>query len=157
MKKSIAVFTAVVILTVSGLALAQMNDKSKEIKADKTDMMGSKGGMMGMMGGKGMMGRMQHGMMMKMMGKSVVATSDGGIVIVSANKMSKYDKDLNLVKEVELKTDMGCTRKMMAGMMANCPMMGRGKMGAIKGQPDTSKAADTSDAPSDADHIEHHQ
>ena len=88
MRKSIAVITVVTVLTVSGLAFAQMNGKGK-------DMMEEKGGMMGMMGGK-MMGMCP--MMQSMMQKSVVATSDGGIVVVTGNKITKYDKDLNVVK-----------------------------------------------------------
>jgi len=45
---------------------------------------------------------------MRMMGilpKQMVATNDGGLIVLSGNKLLKYDKDLNLVKEVEIKTD----------------------------------------------------
>ena len=35
------------------------------------------------------------------MNKSVVPTSDGGIIVVGAGKIAKYDKDLNLIKEIE--------------------------------------------------------
>lgn len=52
----------------------------------------------GMMGGRG-----KGGPMMGMMHKdSVVATSDGGVVVLSGPRLLKYDSDLNLVKEVEL-------------------------------------------------------
>lgn len=34
---------------------------------------------------------------------NIVATSDGGVVVVLGNKLSKYDSNLNFVKEVELK------------------------------------------------------
>lgn len=37
--------------------------------------------------------------------KNVVPTRDGGIVIVSPSKIVKYDKDLNVVKEVDLALD----------------------------------------------------
>ena len=47
-----------------------------------------------MMGGKGKMMGMQN--------DSMVATSDGGIVLKQGPRLIKYDKDLNLVKEVEL-------------------------------------------------------
>lgn len=43
--------------------------------------------------GSGMMGETQ---------KTVVATSDGGIVIVEGNTITKLDKDLNVTKSVEL-------------------------------------------------------
>ncbi len=54
MKNKIVVFTAVIVFGFSGLALAQMNDKGKEMMKDKSGMMGDKDEMMGM-----------HGMMMK--------------------------------------------------------------------------------------------
>ena len=56
---------------------------------------------------KGMKGMMKcpfHMTMMKgMMEKKIVETSDGGVVVMTCDKLYKYDKDLNLVKEVELK------------------------------------------------------
>jgi len=58
--------------------------------------------------GKGMM---KHGMFMHkeygMMGgmrnlrTSMVATSDGGVIVMRGHKLSKYDKNMNLVKEVK--------------------------------------------------------
>ena len=48
---------------------------------------------MGMMEGKGMMHQQP----------TVVATSDGGVVVLQGPKLAKYDADLNLVNEVELK------------------------------------------------------
>jgi len=35
--------------------------------------------------------------------KTVVATSDGGIVIVQGNRITKFDKDLEITKSIELK------------------------------------------------------
>lgn len=85
-------------------------------------------GMMGTASGenKGMMGGKMVGMpmMMKMMtDKSVVATSDGGIVVVAGNKITKYDKNLNVIKEAEIKMDMEAMGKQMKEMMEKCPMM----------------------------------
>jgi hypothetical protein len=68
--------------------------------------------MPGMMG-QGMIGK---GMMGSMMEKKIIATQDGGVVIWAGNKLIKYDKDLKLVKEVELKVDMG---QMQQQMMEN--------------------------------------
>jgi hypothetical protein len=69
------------------------------------------GGGMGM-GQDGMgMGRMDsssmHKMMMMHMMKPnyVLSTSDGGFVVFMDNKIMKYDKDLNLKKEVQMKVD----------------------------------------------------
>ncbi len=140
MKKGIAVITAVVVLTISGLALAQM-DKGK-------DMMGDKG--KGMMGGK-MMGMMG---MCSMMQKQIVATSDGGIIVAAGNKLTKYDKDLNVVKEVELKMDMDGMHKQMMDMMQNCPMMGKGMMGDMK--EDASKGNAAGKPTSSDEHASHH-
>jgi hypothetical protein len=116
MKNSIAIITAVIVLTFSGLALAEM-EKGKDM------MMGEKG--MGMMKGDMMCGKMKGmcPMMQSMMQKSVVAMSDGGIIVVTGNKLTKYDKDLNVVKEDESKMDMEGMRKMMEHVKGMCPMM----------------------------------
>ena len=58
----------------------------------------------------------KHSMMMmkKMMtGREMVATKDGGVIVLTGNKLVKYDKNLNLIKEVELEAGMECTAEMM--------------------------------------------
>ena len=101
---------------------------------------GMRSGTMGeqgmMMGKEKMMGMCpMHGMMMgSMMAKSMVATGDGGIVVMAGSKLIKYDKDLNLLKEVEVKMDMEGMQKKMSQMMEQCPMcknmmQGGGMMG----------------------------
>lgn len=82
-----------------------------------------------MMGKEKMMGKHEMGaMMMKgMMQKSMVATSDGGVVVLSGNTLTKYDKNLNVVKEIELKCPMEKMHKKMMEMGKDCPMM-KGKM-----------------------------
>ncbi len=73
--------------------------------------------------GKGMMGA---GMMcpmcaakMKMMGQVSLATSgDGGVIVLMGNKLMKYDKDLNLVKEVDIKM----VGSDLLDEMKDCPM-----------------------------------
>lgn len=53
------------------------------------------------------------------MGKAqMVATDEGGVIVLAGNKLMKYDADLNLVKEVEIKMPMSP----MGGKQ--CPMMG---------------------------------
>ena len=47
---------------------------------------------------------MNKGMMME--GKKLVATQDGGAILMMGNKLIKYDSQLNIVKEVEIKMDM---------------------------------------------------
>jgi len=65
------------------------------------------------------MGNMQdiQGCMMGCMMKPVmIATSDGGVVILMGNKLTKYDKNLTLIKEVEIKMGMPDMKKMMEEM-----------------------------------------
>ena len=86
--------------------------------------------MRGGMRGRNMMGT---GMMMNEMGSmmngsSLVATTDGGIVVLMGNELSKYDKDLNLVKQVEVKFDWDNWQKMMM-QNRNMMMQNRGMMG----------------------------
>jgi mono/diheme cytochrome c family protein len=64
-------------------------------------------GMMGGMQGRGMMGGGMMGWGDGMMGPmmrstSVVAAPDGGIIALVGNQLSKYDNDLNLVKQVTI-------------------------------------------------------
>ena len=78
----------------------------------------------GVMGG-GMMDSSKYGCMMKMhmMSPSTAfATSDGGFIIIKDNKIMKYDKDLNLKKEAEMKVD----TMEMKHMMQQCPSMKSG-------------------------------
>ena len=55
-----------------------------------------------------------------MMGKAqMVATDEGGVIVLAGRKLMKYDADLNLVKEVELPMPVGP----MGGKQ--CPIMGK--------------------------------
>jgi hypothetical protein len=65
-----------------------------------------------------------HGMMMKSaIEKEMVATEDGNIVVMAGNKLMKYDKNLNLLKETEIKTNAKeICDKMCKEMCADCPM-----------------------------------
>jgi hypothetical protein len=62
-----------------------------------------------------------HSMMCRgMMHKEMVATQDGGVIVMVDNKLLKYDKDVNFVKEVELKIDMKEKQEKMQQMMKEC-------------------------------------
>jgi len=65
---------------------------------------------------------MCHMNKMMMGGKELLATQDGGVVLMMGNKLIKYDAQLNLVKETELKIDMEAMHKAMEEMKKNCPM-----------------------------------
>jgi len=54
-----------------------------------------------------------------MMGKTqMVATDEGGVIVLAGNKLLKYDADLNLVKEVEIPMPMGGKQCPMKGQMS---------------------------------------
>ncbi len=84
--------------------------------------------------GEGMMDMYSmHTMMKMMMGKTMVAAEDGGVIVLIGNKLVKYDKDLNLVKEVKIKIDMKGMVKLMEEKcsmfkekMQECGMMEQG-------------------------------
>ena len=57
-----------------------------------------------------------------MMERQMTALEDGGIVVLAANQLIKYDSNLDLVKQTELKVDMQQMQEQMKKMMQNCPM-----------------------------------
>jgi hypothetical protein len=90
-------------------------------------MMG-RGGMMagrrGMMAGRMAMMRMcdTHRMLAESMGRrALVSTSDGGVIAMIGSRLMKYDKDLNLVKEADMKLDYASIEQQMQRLMENCP------------------------------------
>ncbi len=96
-----------------------------------------------------------HGMMMKSMMKiELVATSDGGIVVLTGNKLTKYDKNLNVVKETEIQSGEDAMHKMMMKMKEQCRMCPMMK----KGMPNSDDAADVGDEGTQGaeDHESHH-
>ncbi len=114
MKKAIGVVIGFVLfMTSPGIVFAQAPSETKEARKHEE-----------MMGGKETQERMkvppmmqQHGMMMKMMmPKSIVASGDGSVIVMVGNKLLKYDKDLNLVKEAQIKVDVESMEKMMEEM-----------------------------------------
>lgn len=116
-----------------------------------------KGSMGRGMTGKGMMGKgkiggkmMMHGMMKSMMERTVLTTADGGIIIVQGNKLTKYDKNLNVIKEVELKTDFDSMHGMMRDMMEKCPMMK-----PVMDKEEETSAEDTEES-DESEHESHH-
>ncbi len=108
--KKIIFLVALSVILISGMAFAQ--------EAEKEEMpMGMGMGMGRGMGGMGMgMGKMCPPMMET---SQMVATGEGGVIVLAGNKLMKYDADLNLVKEAEIKAPAGP----MGGKQ--CPMMGK--------------------------------
>jgi hypothetical protein len=111
MRKTIGLVSLVAMsLMFSLAAFAQMPANADNSTEVKTEGAGGKCPL----SDKGMMKGdfMGHMMMNKMMTKQLVATSDGGVVILMGNKIIKYDRNLKLVKETEISMD-----GMKAGMM----------------------------------------
>lgn len=96
---------------------------------DRGMMMGHDDGKMGMMkpGGKPMcpMCGMACESMMK---RDIVPTEDGGVIVVCGDQIIKYDANLNLVKQTEIKIDMEQMQQKMMKMMQSCPMCKKMKM-----------------------------
>ena len=140
-KLTVLVLTAALVLY-SGWTFAQDTGMKKNGMMDKAEMMA------GDMMGKGMMGKGMCPMMKSMMERSVVATSDGGVIVLSGCTLTKYDKNLNMVKEAQIKCDM---------MKKGCPMMGHGKMGMMDDDDDDADEKAPAAAPAaDVDHASHH-
>ncbi len=117
MKKLFSVIVSFLILSGSVPAFAE----------DMQGMMASDSQQNGDMGYSG--GQMRRGggpMMGKGMGHqaSVTALLDGGIVILEGPRLIKYDKDLNFVKEVELKRGKPPARNENSQEPANNPQDG---------------------------------
>jgi hypothetical protein len=129
---SLVVFCAVVLTSLPVRAADEM--KEDGMGMDKGDH-----GPMGMMGDKenmkGMRGMMMHA--------SMVATPDGGVIVLSGRTLTKYDKDLNVVKEVELSAPQPGM-----GMMDKDSGGGMGMMDKDK---DKAQPADKGEAPAGAD------
>jgi hypothetical protein len=134
------VFVAVLLVTaLCVVASAAFAEQQQGKMMEKTMMQEGKMGCGGMSSAKGMMGKMRMGsmgcgmMMNSMMIRSLVATEDGGVVVSVGNKLKKYDKNLKLVKEVEIQVDMEAMNKMMMQMKEKCPMMMQHEGGMMEG------------------------
>ena len=106
MKKAMILLIIVLIAAGTYVVVAQQNEG---------DRMGGmmRGGMMrGGMQGRNMM--MSENMGPIMHGGSMVATPDGGVIVMMGNELMKYDKDLNLTKKAEIKFDWENWQKMMS-------------------------------------------
>lgn len=57
--------------------------------------------------------------------KTVVPTPDGGVIIVTGNRLIKYDQYLNVIKDTDIPVDVEGLRQTVTQVMAMCPM-GRG-------------------------------
>lgn len=49
--------------------------------------------------------------------KSIVATSDGGVVVVVGNQMIKYDRDLKVVRKSEIQVDLEALKQSLKSLL----------------------------------------
>jgi hypothetical protein len=129
-KTELLVIVTVFIISITIFDFAKAENQEGETKpAPKGEMMGGKPVMPGqpmiignpMMAGNPMMGskymdtegsKAADTIFRCVMGKQIIATSDGGIVVAIGNKLYKYDSSLNLQKEAEIPVDMEGLKKM---------------------------------------------
>lgn len=132
-RQRIPVLALVVLCMMVAVASAGgQKGEMEDVKGKKCEMMGHEG-MMGeggksCGGGMGCKGGMMqtcpmHRMMAPMAQPAIVATRDGGVVVMVGGRLYKYDRDLKLKAETELKIGMGQMQGMMMHMMGECPMM----------------------------------
>ena len=165
MKKTAYLIMMVVVMFLAArFAFAEeMKGSMKEGEMEGKGMMMGKGMMDKGMMGKGMMGddMMDAGMMKMMMNMhgmmmrspTMVVSNDGGVIVLTGSKLYKYDKNLNLVKEAEIKADMDCG--MMGGMGGKKKMCCPGKK--MMGQDDAAAEGEAvQPAAEDAEHKSHH-
>jgi hypothetical protein len=62
------------------------------------------------------------------MEKALVATEDGGVILMAGCKLMKFDKDLNKVKEVQIEMNLEEMQTKMQKMMQSCPFCPMMKM-----------------------------
>jgi hypothetical protein len=116
MKKVLVIVLAAVMLVGSfAVIFAEESTKGKEATKYQGRMHPCQPGMRP--GPCGMCGPMMH----QMMPRTLIETKDGNFIVMVGNKLMKYDKDLNLVKEAEIKIDAEAMKKMMMEMREGCP------------------------------------
>ena len=120
MKRLLIVAVPLALLAMVGSygVLAQQDAQTSQ---QPSGMMGRGMGMTGQGGqmqGCAMCGMMTGAMMMKTM----TATPDGGVIVAVGNRLIKYDNQLNVVKDTEMKVDMNQMFSSAQKMMENCPM-----------------------------------
>jgi hypothetical protein len=128
--------TAVVLAALLGLffsSFAQAQDQTGQTGGTMGGQMINQGQMMNQ-GQMSPYGPRHLGMMAGLMGGSMVATSDGGVVLFVGQKLMKFDKNLKLVKEVEVKIDIAALQKTMQEMWQNCPQCWKRRMGPRGGR-----------------------
>ena len=92
--------------------------------------------------------------MKSMTAPSIVTTSDGGVIVLSGRTLTKYDKNLNVLKEVEINFSQEGMGKMME-KDGKCPICAV-KRGQFNGEEGIMSAPQDAPAGEELDHARHH-
>jgi hypothetical protein len=126
MKKITLIISMAILVLSAGIVLAQMSRSGGMMGNEgKGMMMGGNMMNMPMMSGMGM-----AGMMGGMMGGNILATKDGGVIVVSYDRLYKFDKNLKLVKQADIPFDKEHIQRMMQNMRNMGMMWGWGPQGS---------------------------
>ena len=111
-----------VVIALIGLS-AWFSPCRKGMMSANGGMMGGKGKMCCQTQGKGPMEPMSGPGMGERMNREVLASPDGGLFVISGNRIIKYNKDLDVVKEFEIDGNRNMMPQGRMGMKKGCPMM----------------------------------
>jgi len=89
------------------------------------------------------------GLLYKMLGQPTMVSSDGGVIVAYGNTLRKYDKDLNMVKEVQLDVDADAMQELSSQLANKYSSKIIDLMGGMAGSPSASSNA-SSDASTSA-------
>ena len=123
MKKHIILVIGLLLVCLFAISFAKESWMTKNMAGQENKIIAVAG--QETMPGEQMMGMccpMHRIMMGGMCSRAIVAAADGSIIVMCCDKLIKYDKDLNLVKEVQIPVDTEAMQKNMTKMMENCPM-----------------------------------
>lgn len=123
MKKVLFAIAALILLSVLVVSIAEQSEKMQDImgKMEKQAITAEQSAMTGE-GQTTCMCPMHQMMTDAMMCKCIVATGDGGVIVIDGEKLMKFDENLNLVKQVQVPIDTEAIQNKMTGMMGKCPM-----------------------------------
>ncbi len=121
MKKTI--ITAVIAAVVVASAYSVFADERQGSRSGRHRWPQKKSHEEGHMGYRQMRGMCPLHMMLakSLTNTQIVAGDDGEVIVMAGLKLMKYDKDLELIKAVDLEIDIEAARKKMEQIMEDCP------------------------------------
>lgn len=117
-------FIGVIALLICGIvAVDRIQSAVNGNPADTNIGQNNRDGMIMSQKGKLMRACPLHALMMhNLMIPSMIATEDSEIIVMAAGKLMKYDENLTLIKEVDIKFDVDAMYRRMGQITEKCPM-----------------------------------